>query len=43
MAQLIGRLTALKVARLSEPGLYADGGGLYRLEVLASCPRPAPA
>lgn len=25
----IGRLTALSVARLHEPGLYADGGGLY--------------
>lgn len=25
----IGRLTALKVARASAPGMYADGGGLY--------------
>ena len=29
MAQKIQRLTALKVAHVSKPGLYADGGGLY--------------
>ena len=29
LAQEIQRLTALQVARTSEPGLYADGGGLY--------------
>ena len=29
MAQTTGKLTALKVARLAEPGMYADGGGLY--------------
>lgn len=29
MAQIVGRLTALKVLRLVEPGLYPDGGGLY--------------
>ena len=29
MARAIGRLTALKVERLKEPGMYADGGGLY--------------
>jgi hypothetical protein len=29
MAQKIQRLTALAVSRLSKPGLYADGGGLY--------------
>ena len=29
MAQEIQRLTALAVSRLSKPGLYADGAGLY--------------
>jgi len=29
MARLIDRLTAIEVRRLSEPGLYPDGGGLY--------------
>ena len=29
MAQTVGRLTALKVARAKRPGMYADGGGLY--------------
>lgn len=29
MARAIGRLTALKVEKLKEPGMYADGGGLY--------------
>jgi Arm DNA-binding domain len=29
MAQKIQRLSALAVSRLSKPGLYADGGGLY--------------
>jgi integrase len=29
MAQTIGRLSALKVAKLTEPGYYADGGNLY--------------
>lgn len=29
MARTIGRLTALKVNRLSQPGMYADGGSLY--------------
>ena len=29
MARAIGRLTALKVERAKEPGMYADGGGLY--------------
>jgi Arm domain-containing DNA-binding protein len=29
MAKNIQRLTALAVARMSAPGLYADGGGLY--------------
>jgi integrase len=29
VAQKIQRLTALTVTRTSEPGLYADGGGLY--------------
>jgi hypothetical protein len=26
---VIGKLTALKVAREKRPGLYGDGGGLY--------------
>jgi integrase len=34
VARTIGKLTALKVARASEPGMYADGGGLY-LQVVA--------
>ncbi len=29
MAKLIDRLTALKIARVSRVGYYADGGGLY--------------
>jgi integrase len=29
MARAIGRLTALKIEKLKEPGMYADGGGLY--------------
>ncbi len=29
MAQTIGRLTALKVDKAKQPGMYADGGGLY--------------
>jgi integrase len=29
MARTIGRLTALKVDRSKQPGMYADGGGLY--------------
>ena len=29
MARTTGRLTALRVERVKEPGLYADGGGLY--------------
>src|SRR5215813_4442820 len=29
MARTVGRLTALRVERVSEPGMYADGAGLY--------------
>ena len=29
MARLVCRLTALKVARVKKPGMYADGAGLY--------------
>jgi integrase len=29
MVRTTGRLTALKVARTKQPGMYADGGGLY--------------
>src|SRR6516162_5369638 len=29
MARAVGRLTALKVDKAKEPGMYADGGGLY--------------
>jgi hypothetical protein len=29
VARAIGRLTALKVERAKNPGMYADGGGLY--------------
>jgi integrase len=29
MAHTIGRLTALKITRISQSGMYADGGGLY--------------
>jgi integrase len=29
MARTIGRLTAIKVQKAKEPGMYADGGGLY--------------
>jgi hypothetical protein len=28
MAHLVGRLTALKVAKVKKPGMYADGAGL---------------
>ena len=29
MAKTVGKLTALKVARLTEPGMHPDGAGLY--------------
>jgi integrase len=29
MSRMANRLTALKVEKLKEPGMYADGGGLY--------------
>jgi Arm DNA-binding domain len=29
MVRATGRLTALKVEKAKEPGMYADGGGLY--------------
>jgi integrase len=29
MARTVGKLSALKVAKTTKPGLYADGGGLY--------------
>jgi Arm DNA-binding domain len=29
MARAIGRLTALKVEKAKQPGMYCDGGGLY--------------
>ena len=29
MARTVGRLTALKVSRAKNPGMYSDGGGLY--------------
>ena len=29
MARTIGRLTALKVSKAVQPGMYGDGGGLY--------------
>jgi hypothetical protein len=29
MAQTIGRLPAIKVAKLKDPGYFADGGNLY--------------
>ena len=29
MAQLVGRLTALKVMKVRKAGMYADGAGLY--------------
>jgi integrase len=29
VARILGRLTALKVARASKPGMHPDGGGLY--------------
>jgi integrase len=35
MARTVGRLTALKVERTNEPGMYADGAGLY-LQVTSS-------
>src|SRR5215510_9143778 len=35
MARTVGRLKALKVERANEPGMYADGAGLY-LQVTSS-------
>jgi integrase len=35
MAQTVGKLTALKISRTLEPGMYADGAGLY-LQVTGS-------
>lgn len=35
MARELGRLSALKVSRVREPGMYPDGGGLY-LQVSAT-------
>ena len=29
MARLVDQLSALRVAKLKEPGWYVDGGGLY--------------
>ena len=29
MARRVGRLNALAVSRVRQPGMYADGGGLY--------------
>src|SRR5579872_4648400 len=29
MAQIIGRLSAMRAAKLTEPGYFADGGNLY--------------
>ena len=29
MARIIGKLTALKVDKAKQPGMYGDGGGLY--------------
>jgi Arm DNA-binding domain len=29
MARTVGRLTALKVEKARQPGMYADGAGLY--------------
>jgi integrase len=29
MSQFVGRLTALKVLKVKQPGMYADGAGLY--------------
>jgi hypothetical protein len=29
MVQTVGKLTALKISRPLEPGMYPDGGGLY--------------
>ena len=29
MARQIDRLSAIKVAKTAEPGMHADGGGLY--------------
>ena len=29
MARTIGKLTALKVDKAKQPGMYGDGGGLY--------------
>ena len=38
MARTTGRLTALKVEKTKEAGMYADGGGLY-LRVTGKAPR----
>jgi integrase len=38
MARTIERLSALKVSRVTKPGMYADGGGLY-LQVTSSAAR----
>jgi integrase len=38
MARTIEKLSALKVSRLTKPGMYADGGGLY-LQVTSSAAR----
>jgi hypothetical protein len=29
MTRTTGRLTGLKITRAKQPGMYADGGGLY--------------
>ncbi|WP_425907026.1 tyrosine-type recombinase/integrase [Nitrobacter sp. TKz-YC02] len=39
MAKTVGKLTALKVARLAEPGMYPDGAGLYLQVTGSSQPR----
>jgi hypothetical protein len=39
MARTIEKLSALKVSRLTTPGMYADGGGLY-LQVTSSAAGP---
>ena len=38
MARRIGRLKALAVSRAKQPGMYADGGGLYLQVTSASSP-----
>jgi hypothetical protein len=38
MARTIEKLSALKVSRVTKPGMYADGGGLY-LQVTSSAAR----